>query len=87
MYRALFTSALGITKAFDVKVKEIGTATMQRIVDYIYTRVADLTEDNIVDMITWAHYFGLETLVDICASFVLRILQAENCISYMLIAK
>lgn len=60
---------------------------MQEIVDYVYSRTIDLTEETVVDIIEWAHYFGLDTLVDVCASYVLRILQPENCISYMLNAK
>lgn len=60
---------------------------MQKIVDYIYSRTTDLTEENIVDIIKWAHYFGLDSLVDVCASYVLKILEPENCILYMLIAK
>lgn len=87
VYRALFTSQLSNGVDFEVEISEISTETMQKIVDFVYTRIVELTEEIVVDMITWAHYFGLETLVDICGSFVLRILTPENSIFYMLMAK
>lgn len=33
------------------------------------------------------HYFGYEALLDLCASFILKHLSAENCILYMLDAQ
>lgn len=60
---------------------------MQNIIDYAYSRVAEVSGENVTEVLTWAHYFGYEALVDICASFILKHLNAENCISHMLYAR
>lgn len=49
--------------------------------------MAEVNVDNVTEVMMWAHYFGYDTLVDICASFILKNLNAENAISYMLDAR
>lgn len=60
---------------------------MQQIIDYAYSRIAEVNEENVAEMITWAHYFGFDALVGICSEFIMKNLTAKNCISYMMEAR
>lgn len=86
-FSALFTSPLNDDVQSEVRIRDIRSPIMQNIIEYAYSRMAEVNADNVTEVMMWAHYFGYETLVDICASFILKNLDAENCISYMLDAR
>lgn len=84
---ALFTSPLNDCVQSEVSIPGIRSPIMQTIINYAYSRVADINEENVTEVMKWAHYFGYERLVAICSAFVLNRLNADNCISYMLDAR
>lgn len=85
--RALFTSPLNDGTQSEVSIRDIRSPIMQNIIDYAYSEVAEIDEDNVTEVLTWAHYFGYDELVDICSAFIMKNLNTNNCISYMLHAR
>lgn len=87
-FRALFTSPLNRNIDLnDVHIKLVRSDILQNIVDFVYARVVDINEKNVIELIITADYFGYKTLVDHCANFIVNILNSENCISLMLMAR
>lgn len=65
-------------------IKYVHTDIMECIINFAYSFECDVNETNLMEILSTAEYFCLEALVDRCAQFIRRILNAENCISLML---
>lgn len=78
--RALFTSPLNREVQANVHIKGVGSAVMQTIVDFAYSRTARITDENVAEIITIAHYFGIRRLEEMCSKYIKGILNRENCI-------
>lgn len=65
-------------------IKYVHTDIMECIINFAYSFECDVNETNLMEILSTAEYFCLAALVDRCAQFIRRILNAENCISLML---
>lgn len=58
----------------------ISSNVMEAIVEFAYSRYTKIDKANVIELVTAAHYFGLNRLVDLSADFITKMLKPENCI-------
>ena len=63
-----------------VHVDHVSTDTFMQIIDYIYTSVIGLTEDNIQDVLQAADVLLISHLKDLCCDFLEQCVSSANCL-------
>lgn len=64
----------------DVKLHGVRKEAMLAILDFAYTRTTEITNANVTEIISVAHYFGMAKLEDLCSGFIKSMLTPENSI-------
>ncbi|GIY24301.1 kelch-like protein 10 [Caerostris darwini] len=82
-FRALFTSRVSSGRGRPkVLIPGVTSAMLQLIVHYAYSGVTAVTEDNVVHLLPAADQFNVLGMLGECTQFLLRKMDAENCIGF-----
>lgn len=79
-FLAMFTSNLEESKQRVVTIQNIPAAVMKLLLDYCYTSVISITEDNIQDILPAASILQLTWVKEACCSFMKDQLDSSNCL-------
>lgn len=79
-FLALFTNDMFCSEKRVVTLPEVSPDIMRLIIDYAYTRKADITVDNVEQLLPAADQFHVNGLVKICCDFLISKLSPDNCI-------
>lgn len=64
----------------NVHIKGVSSTAMQAMVDFAYSRLAAVTDENVAEILTVAHYLGIRRLEDLCCNYIKTMLNPDNCI-------
>ena len=79
-FRALFTNGLTETDQREVFIRGVSSDMMDQIIEYAYTRTADVNSENVERLLPTADQFHVLGLVKECTSFLASQLAFDNCI-------
>lgn len=68
-------------------IKYVRSGIMECVINFAYTFICDINEENLCELLSTAEYFCYISLVDRCAEFIKSILNSKNCISLMLMTR
>lgn len=63
------------------------SAGIEHVLNFIYTAKLELTLNNVQDVISAAHYFQLNSVIDACLNFLEGELDTVNCIDMLIISE
>ena len=78
--KAMFTNGMLETDQDVVEIREIDAATMQNLLDFMYTSTIEITVNNVQSILQGASLFGLHQLRVLSAQFLQLQLTATNCL-------
>lgn len=79
-FRALFTNGLYETQQKVLEVPGVSAAVLEMVIDFAYTREADITAENVEELLPVADHLHIIGLVKACCQFLKANLTFENCI-------
>jgi kelch-like protein 10 len=71
----------------DVTLHGVSKKFMDMIMDYAYSKTADINEDNVCELLAVSDYLSVLGLRQLCCNFLKNKLDINNCISIMLLAR
>ncbi|KAM4591954.1 kelch-like protein 10 [Odontesthes bonariensis] len=80
-FRDLFCSNPPPSKQQIYNISDVSPNVMSLILEYIYTRSAVVTEDNVLELLAAAHLFAIEGITQACCDLLQNNLCFENCIN------
>ncbi|CAL1297525.1 unnamed protein product [Larinioides sclopetarius] len=81
-FRALFTSMLTQNSRSKFLIPGVTAPMLQLIINYAYTGVTNVTQDNVVTLLPAADQFNVLGMLRDCTDFLLEKMDAENCIGF-----
>lgn len=78
--KAMFTNGMLETDQDVVEIRDIDAATMQNLLDFMYTSTIEITVNNVQSILQGASLFGLQQLRVLSAQFLQLQLTANNCL-------
>lgn len=85
-FRAMFGGRLRESQQQEVVINDVKSDTLRILVDYIYTGVACVNEDNVEAVLAAASLLQLEHVAAICSRFLLDHLDVANCLGIRALA-
>lgn len=86
-FQTLFTTSLVDRRCGDGQyarkfyhIPNISSASLESIINFAYSGVVQINEDNVNDLLPAADQFNVEGIVRECIDFLLRNMKTENCI-------
>ncbi|XP_022304667.2 kelch-like protein 10 [Crassostrea virginica] len=79
-FRTLFTNDLFDTNTREVVIPGVSADVMSLLIDYAYTRDAEVTAENVEFLLPAADQFHVLGLVKLCCDYLIGELSPENCI-------
>lgn len=86
-FSAMFTTNLRESVEEEVSMKNIDPDALQLLIEYCYTGVIELNEDNVETLLSTASLLQLQAVVGVCCQFLLDHLHPSNCIGISLFAE
>ena len=83
-FKAMFTQKMKESTAPVVELKSMDAATLQSVVDYIYSGSIELREDNVEELLQAGDMLLLVSLTRKCEAFMKENLRPQNCIIFYL---
>jgi kelch-like protein 10 len=83
----LFTTPLHCTERTDVILPGVTSETMSLILEYVYMRSVDISQENVCTLLVSADYLRMPDLLELCRNFLKNMLTPENCIGIMCFAR
>ncbi|XP_066279903.1 kelch-like protein 24 [Branchiostoma lanceolatum] len=84
-FRAMFCNGHSESKENRVTIHDVGTNTLQLLVDYAYTSKVTITEDNVMKLLEGANFFRILPVRDACVTFISNNLSAKDCLQMLYI--
>jgi hypothetical protein len=81
-FNAMFTSGFDESASPTVEMKSTDHATLQSIVDYVYSAEIDITLENVQNLAQASNEFQFEELKKACGKFMLQHIDPGNCIGF-----
>ena len=81
-FRAMFTGEMAESRLREIVINEIDARSMRALVDYAYTAIVELTEENVQNLLPAASVLHFEEVKEACSLFLLRKLDADNCLGF-----
>lgn len=82
-FRALFTNGMKETGEKEIRMQDISSRSLEVLLDYIYTRSARITIENVKTIFSVADGFLVTGLAEQCVHFLQSALSPNNCIGIM----
>ena len=86
-YKTLFRSGMIESKNHEIYFNDISTEDLEVIITFIYTERTNLTEDNVIRILQYAHMVQLLNLVQCCIYTMVKNVRVETCLQYKRISK
>lgn len=86
-FRALFTNGMHETHQKEVQIPGISARMMELIVNYAYTRDANINSQNVEELLPIADHLHIIGLVKLCCQYLKSKLNVENCIGLRAFAR
>lgn len=86
-FLAMFSTSLAEGSLSSITLKDMEPATLELVLDYIYTGQVRLTEDSVPNLLSAANLFQLIPLREGCAEFMMNHVTVANCIGVFFFAK
>ena len=64
----------------EIRLEEIGKASMEEVLDYLYTGHVEISRENAFELFAQADYFLIPSLKVLSSKFILKTLDLSNCI-------
>uniref|UniRef100_A0A4W5NSA7 Kelch like family member 3 n=1 Tax=Hucho hucho TaxID=62062 RepID=A0A4W5NSA7_9TELE len=77
---AMFTGDMSESKAQQVEIRDVDGQTLKKLVDYIYTAMIEVTEDNVQVLLPAASLLQLMDVRQVCCEFLQSQLHPTNCL-------
>jgi len=85
-FEAMFTRGMAETEMDRVEIQGLDPTALKTLVNYCYTGVIDLQEENVENLLAAACLLQLPSVIDACCSFFRKLLHPSNCIGIKLFA-
>ncbi|XP_042346364.1 kelch-like protein 38 [Plectropomus leopardus] len=82
-FRAMFCNNFIETQQTKINLKGVTSATLSRIIDYVYTGLISITMDIVLPLMQAASMLQYGRLFEACSSFLQGQLSPDNCLSMM----
>ena len=79
-FAAMFTNSLRETFQHEIELKEVDGDALWTLVQYFYTGIVDLLEDNVETLLATASLLQLNCIVEACCQFLIKQLHPSNCL-------
>ena len=79
-FRAMFTSDMQESSQKEVRLKDVDEVGLKNIISFIYSGKLEMTEANIQGILSSASLFGLQSIVEASARFMMKHLSPPNCL-------
>ena len=86
-FHAMFTSGLEESSSSVVYIKSTDGATLQSIIDYLYSAEISITTENVQNLVSVCDEFQFQELKAACEDFMIEQIEAANCIGLYKFAK
>lgn len=81
-FRAMFTGEMFESKQPRVVIRDVTYEAMVMLVNYAYTATVDITEESVQALLPAACLLQLNGVVSVCCEFLIRQLDATNCLGF-----
>ena len=79
-FRAMFTGKMAESTQREIVINDIEPGTLRALVDYAYTAAIWLTQENVQSILPAASALQFDEVKEACSQFLLRQLDADNCL-------
>ncbi|XP_077993675.1 kelch-like protein 41 [Glandiceps talaboti] len=79
-FKAMFTNDLAESRQNQIVICNVNPQAVQLILNYIYSSKLKITEENVQSLLSAAHLFQIQAIVDACCRFMENHLHPTNCI-------
>ena len=79
-FRAMFTGEMAESRKKEIVINGIEPSALKALVDYAYTACIQLTEDNVQSLLAAASALQFDEVKEAGSQFLLRQLDADNCL-------
>ena len=86
-FMVMFQSELYESHQSKIPIKEMEASTLRLVLDYVYTGKAELSVDNVQNVLSAANLFQMVYLRDGCASFMMNHISVDNCVGVYFFAR
>ncbi|UYV61522.1 hypothetical protein LAZ67_1005149 [Cordylochernes scorpioides] len=85
-FRDIYSAALRSGPATDLTLADTQGSVLSLILEYVYTKRANVSMSNVASMIPAAEQFKLPGIAEICSQFLIKNMNIDNCIGIFLMA-
>ncbi|XP_077864338.1 ectoderm-neural cortex protein 1-like [Saccoglossus kowalevskii] len=85
-FKAMFTSGMQECKTTKVPLNDVDPVALRAILDYIYTSDITINQDNAQQLLHASSMFQMQTLFQVCCSFLKTQLNSNNCFGILKLA-
>ncbi|XP_070536335.1 kelch-like protein 20 [Ptychodera flava] len=79
-FKAMFTTDLMESRNDEIVICNVNPQAVESVVNYIYTSKLNITEENVQAVLSAAHLFQMQAVIDACCKVMENHLHASNCI-------
>lgn len=81
-FRAMFTGEMSESKQSRVVIRDVSYEAMSMLVNYAYTAKIHIGEENVQALLSAACLLQLNGVIAVCCEFLIRQLDASNCLGF-----
>lgn len=85
-FLAMFTAEMAERTMEKIRIFGISTSAMKQVLDFIYTGVVNVTEENVRELLGASSFLLIQKVQKVCSKFLQNILVAKNCLAILSIA-
>lgn len=86
-FKAMFTTELNKPEQMEFSLAKIDAGILGQLIDFYYTGLLTLSDDNVQTILQWADQYILTDIVDHCSTYLCGKVEPSNCIGFWYLAE